>query len=391
MNIHSKPLMAGLLAGALSLPALAQTTSNSDTAKNHALDGSLGGRVQLDHARFRGVYSNNGASLSTTYLRRVRLSGQLRWHAQWRAGLALETDDRDRPALDTAYIAWQPGRLLKNSELLLGRIEPDFGLEQTMSSAWTAGIERSAIWDLAPDLTDSLEGMGLQARLHTDRWHVSAGVYDKRDHSATVLRVAGVPWRGQAAWLHAGGSWALSHGWEGDGRIRSRLGVRGVTELDAGRRTTLGPAARAPAAYSGDRSWGLEAAWVQGPWSVQAETLQRRLQSDSGLPTRTASGRHVQLAWVLTGEARSYDERNARFGRIKPRNEQLGAVELFYRHDTLSVGGERGAELHTLGASWFSAETWRVMLNLHRSRSDQANAAGNNTGTAVSARVQASF
>ena len=94
--------------------------------------------------------------------------------------------------------------------------------------------------------------------------------------------------------------------------------VRGVSEAPEGRRSTLGAAAVPPDAYRGDTALGVEAAWQQGRWLLQAEALQRRLGAGNGVAARSARGAYVQAAWSITGEARRHDEERARFGRARP-------------------------------------------------------------------------
>ncbi len=376
------PLLA-LLAATTASPLLAQTTSAAPR-----LDWKLDGRAQLDHARFDGVYTDTGASANAFYLRRVNLGATVRWHPQWRAAAELEADSDGDIALDSAFVGWAPRPGL---QLRLGRIDPDFGLDQATSTSWTLGTERSALWDLAPDVADSNAGVGLRADGHGRRWHASGGLYDKRDHRALVARGVWMPAVGRGTVLQLGASAAHSGDWRGNGRIRTRLGVRGVSEDPAGRRSTLGAAAALPDAYRGDTAFGLEAAWQHGRWLLQAEALQRRLGAGDGVAARTARGAYVQAAWSITGEARRHDEERARFGRARPLDTRWGAWEVFGRIDQLGVQGGGDATVHTVGVGWTAAEHWRALLNLHHGRSDDANAAGKRSGLGLSARVQAVF
>ncbi|KNZ32343.1 MAG: hypothetical protein AD742_11130 [Methylibium sp. NZG] len=377
-----------LLAGAMT-GAPAQPTAGSPAAQSP--EWSFGARVQLDHSRFNGVYSRDGAWHGATYLRRANLEAGLRWHPQWRASAELELDSDTRLTLNSATVAWEPRDGLA---LRLGRIDPDFGLEPSSSSSWTFGIERSAIWDLAPDVADANEGAGLRVDLQGKAfhgWHASAGLYDKRGHRAAVARATGLLFDTPGGRLHVGASLATSQGWRDDGRIRTRLAVRGVTENDLGRRSTFGEPAVPPAAFDSDTAFGVEVAWQHGPGMLQAEALQRRLGGTGGQAGRTAQGAYVLAAWSLTGEPRRYDDKRGRFRGAKPADARWGAWEVFYRLDRLAVNDGGSATVHTAGLGWTATDTWRGMLNVHRAQSDDANALGQTTGRGLSVRLQALF
>ena len=384
-----KTPIAMLMLACAAAGASAQTAPSTVLAKD--LEWSFGGRVHVDHSRFNGVYARDGAWYDATYLRRANLGAGLRWHPQWQASAVLELDSGGRVTLDSAAVAWEPSDSLA---LRVGRIDPDFGLEQSGSGNWTFGIERSAIWDLAPDVADANEGAGLRVDIHGkafNGWHASAGLYDKRGHRAAVARVTVLPVDGQGGRLHLGASLATSQGWRDEGRIRTRLAVRGVTENDLGRRSTLGEAAVAPGAYDSDTALAVEAAWQHGPWMLQAEALQRRLGGTNGQAGRTVQGAYVLAAWSTTGERRRYDDKRGRFRGAKPDDARWGAWEVFYRLDSLEVNDGGSATVHTAGLGWTATDTWRALFNVHRAQSDDANPLGQTTGVGVSARLQALF
>ena len=363
-------------------------TAGTTAGPGSTLDWRFSGRLHFDHSTFNRVYTRDGRSHGSTYLRRADLGASVRWHPTWRASTLLERDGDGRLNWAAASIDWMPREGL---ELRVGRIDPDFGMEQSGSSSWSVGVERSSIWDLAPDVADSADGFGLRMDTHDRGWQASAGVYDKRDHNAWVARAVMLPLNRKRMRLHVGASIATTQGWHDDGRIRTRLGVRGVTEHDDGRRSTLGRAARAPAAHDNDTAIAIEVAWQKGPWMLQSELLQRRLSGMNGQPARTAQGAYVQLAWFVTGEQRRYDDRRGRFGGARPAHPDGGAWEMFYRLDGLEVKRARSATVHTAGLSWTAHSTWRAIVSLHRARSGEANDLGQSTGTGVSARLQAQF
>jgi phosphate-selective porin OprO/OprP len=349
-------------------------------------------RAQIDHGSFDGVYTRNGSSRSATYLRRGDVSGQLRWGRQWRAAAALQMDSDGKVELDLAALAYLPRDGLR---LSAGRIDPDFGHDNAMSSSWSHGIERSAIWDLSSEVHDANGGLGLRVDAHGKGWHASGGLYDLRERHAFIARGVWLPSTQKGRVLQLGASVAVSGSADDDGRIRSRLAVRGVSEDGLGRRSTLAEAVSRPAGYEGDRQFGVEAAWQQGPVLLLAESLSRTLDARAGAPSRSASGLTATLAWSPTGQARRHSEEAARFGRPERAGTPWGAWEVFYRFDNLAArddqDGTRKATVHTLGTSWFADEHWRVMLNVHRATSDDPNAVGERDGAGWALRLQGTF
>lgn len=124
---------------------------------------------------------------------------------------------------------------------------------------------------------------------------------------------------------------------------------------------------------------------------MQAEALQRRLTGTGGQGSRTAQGAYLVLAWALAGEPRRYDEGRARLRSAKPAHARWGAWEVFYRVDGLDVSDGASATVHTAGLGWTAEDTWRAMLNLHSTRSGDANPLGQHTGMGLSARLLAVF
>lgn len=389
-------LLLGLAATALPALALAQPTRAAAPAPAaappargpvlpEALD--IGGRLQLDHSRFGGVTTRDGRSTSASFVRRAELSLGWRLAPDWQLSATVGYED-DGWLLDSAALRW---RWREGLSLRAGRIDPDVGLDNANSSSWTAGIERSAIFDLAPGVADSEEGFGLRADAHGPGWHASAGVYDKRSRQALVGRAVWMHSWGGGGVLQLGGSAALARGDTDNGRVRTRLGLRGVTEQAIGRRSDLAPAVALPQGYDGDTVTALELALQQGPWLLQAEWLGRRLDAVGGAPARRVSGHSVQLAWSPDGQVRRHDERAARFGRPEGDGRGQGRWELFVRLDTLDGVDGLEAQVQTLGASWFLDRHWRVSANVVSNRSADPNAVGERKGSGFVLRGQAVF
>lgn len=121
------------------------------------------------------------------------------------------------------------------------------------------------------------------------------------------------------------------------------------------------------------RRFGLEGAWAQGPFSLQAEYLtigaERRSAADF-----SGKGAYAYASWVLTGESRPY--KSGAFSNVKPKTS-YGAVEAALRFSTLDLndGLTRGGKQHdwTLGLNWYLGPHIKLQANYVRAFSDRGN------------------
>jgi phosphate-selective porin OprO/OprP len=117
-------------------------------------------------------------------------------------------------------------------------------------------------------------------------------------------------------------------------------------------------------------SYGLEAAWVKGPWSIQGEYLQNFVSDEVD---GTFHGFYVYSSYFLTGESRAYDRSRGVFGRLRPyRNlsfggEGWGALETGLRFSYLDLddGAVRGGILRnmTAGMNWYFHPNSKLRFN----------------------------
>ncbi|UTW07187.1 OprO/OprP family phosphate-selective porin [Pseudomonas benzenivorans] len=377
----------------------------------------LGGRLQADADSFDGFYTKNGNRADETYFRRARLeiSGVAftDWGYTFNRNFSDKASDWDELAIH--YNGWKP------VQLSVGRINPTFGLEEAVSSKWITAIERSAIYDLAPWLNSHENGEGIRLRATLgDMFHGEVGGYrqdgnqdeDGQNNTTFVARGVFAPIVQDKQVLHFGLNYATREVEAGfDESIKSRLSVRGTTEDSVnGNRGTFGGAKL----DGTDQAWGAEAAYMMGPFSIQGEYLARTADGDAVANGNDndleASGYNVQVAYTLTGESRSYKLDGGKFDKIKPENKQIGAWEVFYRYDDITVDetavapsnagllgltadtAEASAKTHTLGVNWYANEAVKVSVNyLHTSVDDIVNANGDDDGDAISLRAQYVF
>ena len=377
----------------------------------------LGGRIQADADSFDGFYTKNGNRADETYFRRARLEISGVAFTDWGYNFERNFSDNasDWNELSISYNGWKP------VQLSVGRFNPTFGLEEAVSSKWITAIERSAIYDLAPWLNSHENGEGIRLRATLgDMFHGEVGGYrqdgnqdeDGQNNTTFVARGVFAPIVQDKQVLHFGLNYATREVEAGfSDSIKSRLSVRGTTEDSVnGNRGTFGGATL----DGTDQAWGAEAAYMMGPFSIQGEYLARTADGDAVANGNDndleASGYNVQVAYTLTGESRSYKLDGGKFDKIKPENKRIGAWEVFYRYDDITVDetavapsnsgllgltadtAEASAKTHTVGVNWYANEAVKISANyLTTSVDDIVNANGDDDGDAISLRAQYVF
>jgi len=119
--------------------------------------------------------------------------------------------------------------------------------------------------------------------------------------------------------------------------------------------------------------YGVEAAYMQGPFSVQAEYALSDASRD-GASDEDFSAYYVQVGWTLTGESRSYKGSDGEFKKLKPANKfspgadgGWGAWELAARYDhaDMNSGDINGGEVTalTVALNWYLNDNVRIMAD----------------------------
>nr|BFE90628.1 hypothetical protein GCM10020185_11640 [Pseudomonas brassicacearum subsp. brassicacearum] len=281
--------------------------------------------------------------------------------------------------------------------------------------------ERNAAYDLIDWANSHQNGLGIQASsTFADSFYASAGVFSKDTDDTDGDSVKQVNGRFVFAPMHEAGN-VLHFGLNVasrdvsdtafDARYRSRLGMRGVETLggnDAGpngNRPVLGGANNSPAgSYDTDTAFGLEAAFAMGPASIQGEYISRKTKADSAaFEDIKGHGFYVQGAYTLTGESRGY--KVGKFDAIKPQNKSIGAWEVFYRFDSMTVEddnittasatrevGDAEAKVHNLGVNWYANEAVKISAAYIKAKTDKVtNANGDDDGDGFVMRAQYVF
>jgi phosphate-selective porin OprO/OprP len=271
----------------------------------------------------------------------------------------------DQFYMEDSYVALQDLRVI--GKLKLGNYKTPMGLDQKTSSRDRMFMEAAApIQALTPGANAGLEA---GRSLFDQRMTWAAGAFgnglgsdfgDASKNAARVIaRVTGLPWFEQnperpwsQRFLHLGLSVDDVYSVSGAIRYRTRPEshlapyVLDTHEIEANN------------AYTVD----FEAAWVQGPFSLQGEYLRSVVFAKQG-PDLQFQGFYVSASWFLTGESRAYDRNEGIFSRFKPRedfnwkNRTWGALEFVgrYSYTDLSDANVQGGRLSafTAGVTWY--------------------------------------
>jgi phosphate-selective porin OprO/OprP len=114
--------------------------------------------------------------------------------------------------------------------------------------------------------------------------------------------------------------------------------------------------------------WGLEAAGVYGPFSVQGEYNKLHVDQYGAAPSGNFDGYYVFGSFFATGESRTF--KSGVVDRVKPFNDfnpaagKWGAIELLARYDVLDLTDHDISPLDRKGHTWTGAINWYLNPNL---------------------------
>lgn len=390
---HPLPLAAAfVLAAGLLLPV-----TSAAAAEIAGVQVRPKGRLLVDSVN--QVVSPSGAADARIDLVRVR-QAFLGLDAKFNDRLSLRFEggasNNDAFIWDEAALEY---RVTPNVLLAAGNLKAA-GLENLTSTRAISFLERGPYGDLVTDpFTSSVQVRMVSGLLvttvavHGDTFNNLGLDFDgtaaagARDRRAATARVAGSLPAGEGGRLHLGG-WVRARDF-GDAGPRSYSARPGTSVGKSG--DWLGSGSFS----EGDSTVAVEAAWMSGPFWIQAEAA--RLGADRS--PRAAAGSdpvitagYVFAGWNVTGEARGYDSQRALVMAPKVRSPLskggLGSLDLLARYDFADLtdvrdsaatpagvqaarraGDYRGA---TLGAVWRPEPGYRVVLNVSEAWVDYA-------------------
>ncbi len=274
-----------------------------------------------------------------------------------------------------------------------GHIKQPMSLEELTSSRFITFMERAAPIEAFSPSRDN----GIATSGHIDEstnW--AAGVFRLSNAQglgtgdgdfATTGRISHAFGEGDSV-THIGVSASIRSGQEVRFRTRPEAHLVGRV-LD----TTAMPS-------DGSNIYGFEAAWVNGPVSVQGEYLMTSIDElgGAGGPDVDLSGYYAFVSWFLTGESRNYVKKSGKFDRVSPHENWNaegtgGAWEAALRYsmtDFSEITGGGGGELTniTAGLNWYMNPRTRLMFNVVSSNLDDSSTGVDDDLTALMMRLQ---
>jgi len=326
----------------------------------------VGGRVMVDYANFDedNVTYEGG---NGTEFRRARLfvAGTMFHDWDWKAQYDFAGNETEIKDAYIRYTGWDLGKFT------IGQFKQPFGLEELTSSKYITFMERA----MATNAFATSRRIGLGINGAGDHWTWAASVYGREEGDNTDgdegygagARLTWAPWNEKTRVIHLGAAGAWEDPNDNDVRYRARPEAHntGTRLVSTGRFTE-------PDSFS---KWGVEAATVLGPFSLQGEYMMVSA-SDDARDDPDLQGGYVYGSWFLTGESRNY--KKGKFGRVSPKNPLgkggIGAWELGVRYSTIDLddGDFKGGEQDniTVGLNWYANKYIRFMANYVRADAD---------------------
>ncbi len=314
----------------------------------------------------------------------IKLGPDLTFNLQYDPSSRLE-------AVNNLLLSWKAGPFT----LTGGNFKEPLSLEQMMSNNDITFVERSLADAFAPS-----RNTGAAIGVHGERWTLAAGVFGGNVNSsvdrgglAGTARATFAPILTESAVLHLGIA--------GSRRVLDRRGPD--LSFDTQPESFLfRPSLVETDAIDGARAinrLGLEAALAAGPFRIQGEWIETRVERAGGLGSPGTDlrfrGGYVYGAWVLNGKGPRYTLSSdvateaGVFKRVEPESGQrlsrggIGVFELAARYSVIDLdsrdvrgGRERNA---TAGLNWYPEPYLRVSTNYIRAWADASPASGRDT------------
>lgn len=261
--------------------------------------------------------------------------------------------------------------IVGTTDFRVGSQKEPFSLEEITSSKYITFMERSLANSMTPGYNT-----GAIVHDHYDESRVTYGFGVFRDTgddgSSAQQKDGAYNFTGRVTWapvydedgtsvVHVGVGGSLRHP-EMNGRVRTRPEAHlAPYVLDSGNLPS-----------DDVTQYGAEAAWVGGPWSVQAEYIMQTISGLAGAPDVDTTGYYAFVSYFLTGESRPYHASDGSFGRVKPNKnygqDGSGAWELALRYSSLDIDAPAVATAGdlsdiTVGANWYLNPNARIMFN----------------------------
>lgn len=336
----------------------------------------LGGFAQVDAGMFNDDRRDHPDG---TNVRRARLSasGTIARDFNYK----IENDFAgNASALTDAYLEYAG---FKPVSIMAGQFKEPFGLETLTSDLFTTFMERASPVAFAPDRNI---GLAVSTRGESDIgfWTAAiggfgagtgvAGTDDEARDLTARLTLAPVAEGRRVLHFGIAGSHRIPDSATDAMRFQSRPETRltSAQAVDTGNITFVEDV----------NLLGLEAAGVEGPFSLQGEYMRANVNRRAGLADQEFDGYYVEASYFLTGESRNYVPGQGKFDRVKPKwalnpsENAWGAWQIAARYSNLDLNDSvvRGGEMKnvTLGLRWIPNANLSFMANYIRAHTGRS-------------------
>lgn len=379
------------------------------------------------------MFNQDAASLATfgqiqngTDFRRARLSAKGALAENMNYFMQMDFGFFGRPTFTDVWTEWTGIPVL--GTVRAGQWKHPFSLEVVSSFRYTTFMERSSLFQPFTPFRHMGVGFYNYSEDLNTTWAASlirtgqdqfGGSLSTNGGNGLVARITHLLWYEDEGthYFHTGGGYFLNSPPNDTARFRS------IPEIFVGefRPDGTGTSGQAvPGVFDGTpffvdtlaltgidhvHTFGLEALWVAGPLSVQAEGM-AAIVDHSALASDTLKGSYVQMGYFLTGEHRPYDRKNGCIDRVKPFNnfgrhyvgdgcyQGWGAWEVAGRwsYVDLTDGAINGGTMNnfTFGVNWYQNPYSKVVFNYIHSWLDHRTAV-ESEANAFGLRVQIDF
>lgn len=312
---------------------------------------SMGGRIQVDTT----YYDDDNVKLGRgTEFRRARLFAEGEIADDWSYKSQIDFAGNGTTLKDV-YVRYSG---FDFGTITIGQFKQEFSLSELTSSKYGTFIER-ALPVTAFSLSRRI-GVGLSG--DQGAWHYAASVFGQEESDSEGVnegygaagRLTYGPKVGENQ-LHFGAAANYQDAPNSDNEWRVR--TRPESHQTSTRYVDTGNLAD----VNSITTFGGEAAWVRGPFSLQGEYMMQGVDRDGGSDP-DFSGWYAYASWFLNGDVtRSY--KGGQFGRTKATN----AWELALRYSTIDLddSGVNGGKENNVTASvnYYVNPYLRFMLN----------------------------
>ena len=343
------------------------------------------GRIETDYNAIDQDQSITGRpNVSAAEIRRARLGveGTLWKDIDYKFEVDFANDETVLKDAFFEYTCWG-----EDFHLRFGNFKTFNSLEHITSDRFMTFMERAAFVE-----TFGLDRqIGAGALYTQDHFTLTAGIFGPRtadeeewldDVKTGAARATFAPINDEGHLLHFGGSWRQRVG--ADDLRDDPIPANDQLFLYRARGADLHLADRfveTPEIFGQDTFWGVEAAFVWGPWSMQGEYAQLKADMGPGFigVDPTYVGWYVDASWFITGEHRTY--KNGEFIRQKIINPVSdgghGAWQLAARYDVIHLSDNAATiddcelcgnqNTWLIGVNWWLNDHTRFMFNLNES------------------------